>query len=391
MKKILIISFLVLLLGTAGLASVLIDSHLDKQRLENGKTAEQVRTELALAKSDQNSQRQLIRQVQAEMLSFDIAELAAGKNVNNSDAENFYGKGWQKKVASYRTRKETFSTISTASVVLVMISVMVLVSGALHHLFMLIRGKIKSRSAEDEPADQAENNDSLKTEQPQKKPGKLTQKKTQPAMTENKTNVQKLQEAGLSSVDAKQDVNGLGKPMGSFALADKAQASTMMSTEPVTQSLTDLTEQVSAIREFASQQQDRVKQLQDGYDWTIVKRFCIRIIRCIDNLDDSMNNLEKAGEETMHLENVRDELIFALESSGVEQFQPEINSDYKGTEKMAEALSKRQTTEDKSLAGKIASIVRPGYKYAVSDDDIKVVRSAQVMLYNVKECVETVK
>ena len=38
--------------------------------------------------------------------------------------------------------------------------------------------------------------------------------------------------------------------------------------------LTELTQEVSAIRQFTAQQQNRVKQLQDGYDWNIIKRFC---------------------------------------------------------------------------------------------------------------------
>ena len=388
MKKILLITFLVLIIGSAGLVSVLIESHLEKQQIESkNKTSQELRNELANTLPDQQ---QLISQVQQEMLAIDLPQLAAGKKSADSHAENIYGKGWRDEVAKYKKRKEIFNALSTVSIVLVMTAVMVLVAASLHDLLSRLKKKYSSKSSDEIQVEQEQEN--VTQEQENTKP-KEPLVKADPEADEKNNNLEHLQAAGLSSVDVRQNVKGIGKPMGSFALADKEQASTMMSTEPVTQSLTDLTEQVSAIREFASQQQDRVKQLQDGYDWTIVKRFCIRIIRCIDNLDDSITNLEKAGEETMHLENVRDELIFALESSGVEQFQPETNTDYKGMEKTAEAVSKREKTDDQNLAGKIASIVRPGYQYVVSDDDIKVVRSAQVMLYiaSSKKCVGAVK
>jgi molecular chaperone GrpE (heat shock protein) len=160
-----------------------------------------------------------------------------------------------------------------------------------------------------------------------------------------------------------------------------SQAATLMSTEPVARNLSDLTQEVSAIREFASQQQDHVRRLQDGYDWNIIKRFCLRVIRCIDNLDDRINKLTEEEIEFQGLEDVRDELIFALESSGVEQFEPELGSNYKGQEKYLEAVKERSETEDADLSGKIAEVVRFGYKYVISDDEVRFVRSAQVKLY----------
>ena len=49
---------------------------------------------------------------------------------------------------------------------------------------------------------------------------------------------------------------------------------------------------------------------------------------------------------------------------------------------MPEAVRSRVTTEDEALCGCIAEIVRPGYQYLISDDDVKIVRCAQVKLYD---------
>jgi hypothetical protein len=52
----------------------------------------------------------------------------------------------------------------------------------------------------------------------------------------------------------------------------------MMGPEPVLNSLTELTEEVSAIRQYATQQQIQMRKLRDQYDWILIRRFCMRII-----------------------------------------------------------------------------------------------------------------
>ena len=152
--------------------------------------------------------------------------------------------------------------------------------------------------------------------------------------------------------------------------------------KPLENSLAELTRQVSAIREYASSQQDRVNKLQDGYDWNIIRNFCLRIIRCIDNLDGRIARLAQQDIDTTDIEEVRDELVFALESSGVEQFEPQIQSDYNGQEKFAEVVKEKQNSDNPALAGKIAEVIRPGYQYLIDEENAKVVRSAQVKLFS---------
>lgn len=160
----------------------------------------------------------------------------------------------------------------------------------------------------------------------------------------------------------------------------------MMTSEPLTRELTELTEEVSAIRQFAAQQQDQVRKLQDGYDWIIIRRFCLRVIRSIDNIADRITQMDsKQKEAAVCLKDIHDELVFALESSGIEQFEPDLNIPYKGMEKYAEAVRERIPADDENLAGCIARVIRPGYQYLVTDDNVKIVRCAQVSLYEPKQ------
>jgi molecular chaperone GrpE (heat shock protein) len=74
-------------------------------------------------------------------------------------------------------------------------------------------------------------------------------------------------------------------------------------------------------------------------------------------------------------------MLFALESSGVERFVPELNSDYRGQEKLAEAVKEKQTSSKPDHAGRIAKVLRSGYRYIIDDENYKIVRTAQVKLF----------
>jgi molecular chaperone GrpE (heat shock protein) len=179
----------------------------------------------------------------------------------------------------------------------------------------------------------------------------------------------------------KEQADNLQKQIAAFKEATQnTQQATRERSEPLSSTLKELTQQVSAIREYAASQQNRVEKLQDGYDWGIIRTFCLRVIRCIDNLENRLVDLP-SGDSTRYLEEVKDELLFALESSGVEQFRPELNSDFQGQEKLAEALKEKQPTKKPEQAGKIAKIVRPGYRYLMDDENYRIVRTAQVKIY----------
>ncbi|UCE98948.1 MAG: hypothetical protein JSV82_07135 [Planctomycetota bacterium] len=164
-------------------------------------------------------------------------------------------------------------------------------------------------------------------------------------------------------------------------MAQNVQQTALEHSRPLENGLKELTQQISAIREYAAQQQDRMEKLQDGYDWNIIRTFCLRVIRCIDNLENRIAQLAERNAETAQLEEVRDELVFALESSGIEQFKPQLNSDYRGQEKRAEAVKSKLSCDDPNMHGRIAEVIRPGYQYVIDEENIKVVRMAQVKLF----------
>jgi molecular chaperone GrpE (heat shock protein) len=151
--------------------------------------------------------------------------------------------------------------------------------------------------------------------------------------------------------------------------------------EPFNETLQQLNDQISSIRQYASSQQDRVEKLQTGYDWNIIRTFCLRIIRCIDNLDDRIERLPDDSGAMDVLSDIRDELLFALESSGVERFDLEHGSEFCGQERLAEAIKEKEISDNPELKGRIARVVKSGYQYIIDDENTKVVRTARIQLY----------
>ncbi len=190
-----------------------------------------------------------------------------------------------------------------------------------------------------------------------------------------------VEEASVLDGTLKQ-ADDLQKQIAEFKqAAQDVQQTTREQSEPLTSTLKELAQQVSAIRDYAASQQGRVEKLQDGYDWGIIRTFCLKVIRCLDNLENRIAALPDGDEALAHLEEVRDELFFALESSGIEQYHPEVNSDYRGQEKLAEAIKDKEPAKNPDEAGKIAKVLRPGYRYMIDDENFKVVRTAQVKLF----------
>lgn len=348
--------------------------------------------------------RNQLTQQQPGRLKADMQDLVRGVKPPAMLAEVLYGKDWEKKLEQYKRRTKIRDEITIASTMSFLTGLIVLAGFGGNWAVKKIANTRKDKHTEiteqnvshqdetQELHDTQENTDivsdiiSSGNAETEDKPEDDT-----PSIGTKEQNMGYFQDVGLSKIKNKtlelketlrsQATTLVNPDTKNQVPKTESRISTLMSTAPVTNDLSDLTQEVSAIRQFAANQQDRVRQLQDGYDWGIIKRFCLRVIRCVDNLEDRIEKLSEENHDTKLLEDVRDELVFSLESSGVEQYQPDINSSYKGLEKQAEAIKGRVHTDDESLVGLIAKVIKPGYQYVVSDDDLKIVRCSQVKLY----------
>ncbi len=375
------------------------------------------------------------RQKQQGRLRADLDKLASGSIEVYPFADVFYGENWQEELRKYKERKEQREFIFTCSIVCISAGsaifgcclliwtarlVIKVLSFSKKLAVGFFRGWKENRGKRPVRVDAREGETSLEHRRGMRKKRAKPKRHTEVLVTsgwhnfEEKTSepcCENLSEKSEGEAEADGAASGArkiavqlsnessvavgskeplqadseGLSLNTMKLnspAQNVQQSTLEHSGLLGNSIRELTQQMSAIREYASQQQDRVEKLQDGYDWGIIRTFCLRVIRGIDNLEERINRLSEQGAETADLREVRDELLFALESSGVEQFEPEIGSDYRGQEKCAEAVKERQCCDDPNMTDKIAKVIKPGYQYVFDQEHSKVVRTAQVMLYN---------
>lgn len=343
---------------------------------------------------------------QDKRLTVDIADLANGsKSVPAELACLMYGSNWQEKVADFQHDRKVCEAINILSSACIVVGSLLFTTIGIIWLVgavLKMRRKKQTDKAEEkatEPAAEPVNvTASPEPEaaapaaaEPAPSPQKKEASLLAPRKKENDKDKSSVNTGYFESLRQRSKV-GTAKtspiPAASAVVSQYAsvvqepEPVSMMTPEPVLNGLSELTEEVSAIRQFAAQQQDQMRKLQDGYDWMLIRRFCMRIIRCIDNISDRIEQLSEKSDENPHtLEDIRDELTYALESSGVESFSPDIGAAYKGLERYAEAVHDRCTNNDPDRSGTIAKVVRPGYQYLINDNEIKIVRCAQVQLY----------
>jgi molecular chaperone GrpE (heat shock protein) len=368
------------------------------------------RTELPLVldKDGKPKTKDQLLQEQQERLRADLDKLAAGEIAVNPFADILYGESWQEELRKYKERNEMNEYVLTSSIVCTTMG------GSIYAWWLLfgttrffMRCVSRLRGSKDDNRTGPKKVKGRKPPSVGSKDFERVQKtheqhsrlekhlgiiassgpKSPVPVKSKPTAVERVPLKGKISNDTEK-INKLLSDEKSVALAAKTTtkpvkrgSETHQNSKPLNSAINELTEQVSAIREYAANQQDRLEKLQDGYDWNIIRTFCLRVIRCIDNLESRINRLSEQDIKATHLEEVRDELIFALESSGIEQYEPEVHSEYRGQEKYAEAVKDKQDCDNPKHAGKIANIIRPGYQYFINEGNVKVVRPAQVKLF----------
>ena len=442
MNKIFVIIGLVFLVaGSAMFGWIYLDQKKEQRRISHYESkydsgADEIIEKFGLEGYDQSEIENQLRQDQEARLQADLDELASGEIAVSPFADILYGENWQDELNEYMKQKELSEFILTGSIVCISMGGTIFAWYLLVWMFRVLAkcmSRLKSafrkqpKAGIEEPDETYVEKDLIEEEQEYEQPPKHQQgqlkKQTEAPWSSSKSKLKQdknekthltKQQSSTNNTDRKHkkkhvEINAtenaekiavllsdeetsdsLTKLESSLKTqteqlekrtAQSVQEALKEHSKPLDSTLKDLAQQVSAIREYASCQQERVEKLQDGYDWNIIKTFCLRIIRCIDNLENRIERLSSKGNKTEYLEDIRDEMVFALESSGIEQYQPEINSDYRGQEKYAEAVKQKQHCDNSKQKGKIAEVIRPGYQYIISEENIKIVRTAQVKLF----------
>lgn len=141
--------------------------------------------------------------------------------------------------------------------------------------------------------------------------------------------------------------------------------------------IAEIDAQISALRQHSAEQQALLSRFQQGYDYTINKGLISGLIRTVENIDERAALLSDSHSLSV-INEMKDNLLIALESQNVDQFNPPVGDMYSEHVKVSQAIG--EVTSDPEKNGTIASVLAAGYVYTGSETP-RVVKPAKVAVY----------
>ena len=146
----------------------------------------------------------------------------------------------------------------------------------------------------------------------------------------------------------------------------------------------DMTQTFMSLQKALNEKDEEIKRLKEGYDDVIVRKFLFRFTK-VDKvlkeyMDDGQADLKGLGDIHAQLED-------ALLEANVEPFSPELGSDYKTTQGVADNPEIKDTIDEKQDST-IAEVLQVGYRRRLPDeaeDDFQIIASAKVAIYVYKK------
>lgn len=331
-----------------------------------------------------------LKAYQRARLSYDIDRLASGQlRVSEAAGYVLYGPDWQQAVRRYKANRERAEYVLSAALLgmllgagtlvwCILLGTARLIIAGLKAILLLVKRRTRPQPQAIIQKDVPEahhGRQKVPSEQQGRRKVSLTAEPViGPPLSYNRQYPdEQTGEAGLCQAQPTQQA--------CLAVEGPASDRPVPTHESVVPTLNQLNEQISALRQYAAQQQQRVERLQSGYDWNIIRTFCLKIIRCMDNLEDRILQQSRQGLDTDGLQQIQDELLFALEASGLEQFSPAVGSSLDGQYGQVEVASQKVQAPEPSLSGKVAQVIRPGYRYLIDHENSRVIRAARVRVY----------
>ena len=145
-----------------------------------------------------------------------------------------------------------------------------------------------------------------------------------------------------------------------------------------------LSDQIQSFRSLAEERGIEIKRYKEGYNFSISKSFMLGLIENINYIDKNLERDEiKNSDLSRYLEASKDKLELLLLSQGVEKFSPEINksiTEIDGCKAVDTIL-----TKNNEIVNHIHSVVKEGLKIQITNNEMKIISEAEVIVYKKEE------
>ena len=148
--------------------------------------------------------------------------------------------------------------------------------------------------------------------------------------------------------------------------------------------ISKLSEQVYSFRSLAEERSIEIKRYKDGYDFAKSKSLMLGLIDNIKYIDKNLERDEiKNSDLSRFLEASKNKLELLLLAQGVEKYTPEIDKPITEIDgcKAVETID----TSDNSKINFIHSVIKDGYKLQLTNNEIKIISDAEVVVYKLEK------
>ena len=155
--------------------------------------------------------------------------------------------------------------------------------------------------------------------------------------------------------------------------------------------ITEVDEKIAPFEKVAREKNDELKLYKNGYEYSRNKAIIDGIIETIEFIENAEKKINISDEVLKsYFSTSKDKLIIILNNSGIESYEPKINTpslDDHG----CEVDINTEKTNDEKKNNLIFSVLRKGYKINLSESDIKYVKKALVKVYQFEKKEDTIK
>jgi hypothetical protein len=148
--------------------------------------------------------------------------------------------------------------------------------------------------------------------------------------------------------------------------------------------ITEVDEKIAPFEKVAREKNDELKEYKKGYEYSRNKALLdgiIETITFIENAEGKINSSDEIAKS--YFSSTKDKLLIILNNSGIEVFNPEINTqslEHQG----CEVDMTTEATKDKNKNNLVHSIVAKGYKMTLKNNEIKKKKKALVKVFEYK-------
>ncbi len=148
--------------------------------------------------------------------------------------------------------------------------------------------------------------------------------------------------------------------------------------------ITEVDEKIAPFEKVAREKNDELKEYKKGYEYSRNKALLdgiIETITFIENAEGKINSSDEIAKS--YFSSTKDKLLIILNNSGIEVFNPEINTqslEHQG----CEVDMTTEATKDKNKNNLVHSIVAKGYKMTLKNNEIHYIKKALVKVFEYK-------